>query len=58
MERDDDEFNKNIGYRHEQNGQTYFEYHVDDHEDFAEHCNAATEFGGYLSVRKPPVRSP
>ena len=46
-----------IGYKYEVEGETYYEYHVDDHPDFQMACEHL-EFGGNLSVRKPPDKKP
>ena len=42
---------KELGYKYEINGQTFFEFHIDDHPSFSKAC-ANLEFGGMLSVRK------
>jgi len=53
------QFKKEIGYKYNNSdGLTMFEFHVDDHESFATHCNLVTIHGGYLSVRKPPDSKP
>ena len=55
LEDNNDCFEKESGYRYEWEMQTYYEYHVDDHESFQQRCNNDENcpFGGYLSVRMP-----
>ena len=47
-----------MGHEYSKDGCTYYEFHVDSHQHFQDKCNTETEFGGYLSVRKPPNSKP
>ena len=40
------------GYKYEKEDKVYFEFHVDDCQEFQDNCERV-QFGGYLSVRKP-----
>ena len=51
------EITSESGYRYEKDGQTLYEYHVDDHPSFQLACNNL-EFGGNLSVRFPEGKKP
>ena len=59
IEEEDNSFSRNFGYEYKnENGETYFEFHVDDHPHFLEsHC-ANLLFGGNLSVRKRESEKP
>ena len=46
-----------LGYRFEKNNETFYEFHVDDHEIFQQKCTHLP-YGGYLSIRKPPNLKP
>ena len=51
------EISSEIGYRYEKDGQTFYEFHVDDHPSFQLACEDL-QFGGNLSVRKPSNKKP
>ena len=59
LEREDALFNRNIGYKYKngENNPTLFEFHVDDHPTFQQHCSNL-QFGGHLSVRKKESEKP
>ena len=41
---------KDLGYEYKKDGKTYFEYHIDDHNDFQLKCNNLPYGGDYLFV--------
>ena len=51
LEKEDELFTRDDGFKYKKNDLTYFEFHVDDHSTFQSKCNHLL-FGGHLSVRK------
>ena len=57
LEKEDEFFKRSQGYEYTQNGQTLYEFHVDDHPTFHDRCRHLI-FGGHLSVRKRSGEKP
>ena len=59
LEDKDGQFSRKMGYEYNNdNGQPFFEFHVDDHDSFQQRCNIETVFGRHLSIRKPQHLKP
>ena len=57
-ESSDDDFDRSQGYKFIKDGLTYYEFHIDDHEDFPALFSSGDSFGGNLSVRMPSGQKP
>ena len=55
--KNDGEIDLELGYLYKKNENEYYKFHVDDHIKFQKMCSKL-EYGGYLSVRKPPNCKP